>query len=268
MTVARDLMQEKPLSGFNILVTRPKVQAEALCEMINAFGGHAVRLPTVEIAPLQDNRNAARILNDLANYDWLFFISVNAVYYAQAVSEDEIRIPRQLKVAAVGEPTATALKNIKIKVDLLPKEQFNSEALLALPEMHSVYGKKIVIVRGEGGRGHLAESLKNRGAEVIYADVYRRLCPETTVTPLLSLWKQHGIHVVTITSTEILRNLITILGTQGTEFLKRTHIVVASDRIAQDAKIFGLSKVVLAANPTNWALLDATVKICGDTQCG
>ena len=268
MTATPDPAQEKPLSGCNILVTRPKAQAEALCEMINARGGHAVRLPSVEIAPLQDNLEAARIFNDLACYDWLFFISANAVYYAQAICEGEIPVPKQLKVAAVGKSTANALKNIKIKVDLLPKEQFNSEALLALPEMHSVYGQKIIIVRGEGGREHLAERLKNRGAEVVYAEVYRRLCPETTVTPLLSLWKQHGIHVVTITSTEILRNLITLLGAQGLRFLKQTPVVVASDRIAQDAKNYGLSKVVLAANPTNCALLDATVKICSDLHRG
>ncbi len=268
MTATPDPVQDKPLAGCNILVTRPKAQAEALCALITACGGRAVRLPTVEIAPLQDNREAARIFTDLASCDWLVFISANAVYYAQAICAGKIPVPAQLKVAAMGKSTANELKNIKIKVDLLPKEQFNSEAFLALPEMQSVYGQKIVIVRGEGGREHLAEKLESRGAEVVYAEVYRRLCPETTVTPLLSLWKQHGIHVVTVTSAEILRNLMKLVGAPGMEFLRQTPIVVPSNRIAQDARNYGLSKVVLAANPTNWALLDATVKVCGDTHRG
>ena len=253
---------QQPLTGLNILVTRPEEQADKLCEMIVAQGGHPIKFPTLKIAPVKDKRKVLRVFANLANFNWLFFISTNAVNYANAICGGEFRFPAQLKVAAVGKATANVLENNKIKVDLVPKEQFNSEALLAAPEMQEVTGQNILIVRGLGGRDFLATVLSQRGANVDYAEVYRRVQPSTDVSPIITLWRQEGINAVTISSGEILHNLVSMLDSEGQDLLKDTPIVVPSHRIMQDAKKIGLEKVILAADATNWALLDATIKNC------
>ncbi len=252
----------QPLTGLNILVTRPEAQAHKLCDMIVAHGGHPIKFPTLEIAPIKDRKTVLRIFENLVDYNWLFFISANAVDYANAICDGNLRIPLQLKVAAVGKATANVLENNKIKVDLIPKEQFNSEALLASPEMQEVTGQNILIVRGHGGRKFLATVLRERGANVEYVEVYRRVQPSADIRPIIALWRRDGIDAVTVSSGEILQNLVAMLDTEGQDLLKDTPIVVPSHRIMQDAKTIGLEKVILAADATNWALLDATIKNC------
>lgn len=256
-----------PLIGSNILVTRPVDRAEALCDMIVANGGCPIKMPTVEITPIEHNANNLRIFANLAEYNWIIFVSIHAVIYSLSMYREEPRIPTHVKVAAIGKSTADVLENNQIRVDLLPKEQFNSEALLASADLQGIAGQNILIVRGKGGRSLLAAELSERGANVEYAEVYRRNRAQVNVDPIIKLWRQQGMHAVIVTSAEILQNLIAILGSDGLDLLRTTPLIVPSERIAQKAKKSGLEKVILAASTTNWALLAATVKIGQNSGC-
>ena len=259
--------QTQPLVGLNILVTRPIDQARVLCDMIVAKGGYPVKMPTIEITPIAHDAKNLRIFTNLAKYNWIIFVSINAVNYSLSMCRGKLRIPTQVKVAAIGKSTANVLENNKFRVDLLPKEQFNSEALLASADLQDVAGQYILIVRGKGGRSLLAGELRERGAHVEYAEVYCRVRPPVNVGPIITLWQQQGMHAVIVTSAEILQNLIAILGINGWDLLKNTPLIVPSQRIAQKAKNIGFEKVILAASTTNWALLAATVEIGQNSGC-
>jgi uroporphyrinogen-III synthase len=58
-----------------------------------------------------------------------------------------------------------------LRATYCPAQAFTSEALLALPELRQLPGRRILILRGEGGREHLRETLRARGAEVDYLEV-------------------------------------------------------------------------------------------------
>jgi uroporphyrinogen-III synthase len=129
---------------------------------------------------------------------------------------------------------------------LVPQSGADSEALLALPGMAGMSGKRVLIFRGEGGRELLGDTLKARGAQVEYAECYRRVRPRTDIGPLLAAWDQAAVHAVTVSSATGLGNLFAMLGERGAARLRQTPVFAAHDRVAQAARRHGVAEVVLA----------------------
>jgi hypothetical protein len=117
-------------------------------------------------------------------------------------------------------------------------------------------GQRILIFRGNGGRELLRDTLRQRGAEVDYAEVYRRQRPQTDPAPLLARWPRE-VQVVVVTSVETLENLAAILGERGESLLRQTPIVVVSERIRQRAEAMGCARILLAQRAEEAAILTA-----------
>ncbi|WP_119632203.1 uroporphyrinogen-III synthase [Methylocaldum marinum] len=247
------------LFGLNVLVTRPREQADGLCALIEAAGGRALRMPLLEIAAVADPSTAEALLSRTDQWDWLIFTSTNAVRFALQIIGGSYAPPPSARVAAIGRATAEALAKAGIRVDLIPKPQFNSESLLASPEMADVTGQSILIVRGEGGREHLAQTLEARGAEVVFAEVYRRILPEMDIAYWIDLWRQGRIDVVTITSGEALNNLMLFLGEARHEFTERTPLVVIGSRIEKLARDLGWHHVIGAEPASDQAITETII---------
>jgi uroporphyrinogen-III synthase len=248
------------LTGTTVLITRPEHQAHKLCAMLEAAGGTPVCFPALEILPSEKIREAAELLGELDRFDWLIFISANAVRYAAELLARQ-PLPEPVRVAAIGQATTAALAAAGIRIDLVPSERFNSEALLSMPEMRNLDRQKIVIVRGEGGREVLRDALRARGAEVRYAEVYRRALPTADTSALLSCWRRGGIGIVTVTSGEALENLARLLGENGIDLLRTTPLIIISPRLEQQAHRLGCRRVIVARAPTDEAVLEAVHRI-------
>lgn len=249
------------LNGTHILVTRPAHQAENLCRLIENLGGTAVRLPTIDIVATNDVSQNNMVLKSLDQFQWLVFISVNAVNFAAGTISGKIVRLGNVRIAAIGRATAKALETAGFSVDLLPEQGFNSEALLATPQMQSVCGQRFLIVRGVGGREELADTLRRRGAEIEYLDVYRRIIPNIDCTPVIALLMRNGLDVITVTSGEALLNLLAMLGENHHKQLKALPLVVVSARIAGIATEMGFKRILVTENPTDASILE-TVTTC------
>ena len=199
------------LSGLTLVVTRPVHQAEILCQSITESGGDVVRFPVIEIVSSSNSKRFRNLLARLNEFDIAIFISANAVN--QTFDDDNIKVnwPAIIKIAAVGKATAKALRLHKLEVNLVAPEPFNSEALLTLAEFQDVSGKNIVIFRGEGGREHLAETLKQRGAKVEYAECYQRVIAKRDPTMIFAAWSAERQMAFIVTSNEGLENLVKLL---------------------------------------------------------
>jgi uroporphyrinogen-III synthase len=242
-----------------ILVTRPKQQSEHLIQLITQHGGTAVAFPVLEITALQNNILSAQFKN-LKLYQWLIFISVNAVNFAVAANNGKIEAFTQAKIAAVGKATAKALEDNGLNVDLVPQTGFNSEALLAMPELQNVSGGRFLIIRGVGGRETLAQELKNRGAVVDYCEVYRRIMPTADNSEVVSLLTQQRLSWLTATSTDALQNLISMLELHKT-LLFSIPLVVISERIKHKAISLGFKNVLVSKSPDDEAILNTMIMI-------
>lgn len=232
-----------PLAGRTVLVTRPAPQAAALTQMIQAAGGEAFEFPALDIEAVPLDTLSVP-LAELAGADMAIFISPNAAQFGMAAIRAGGALPDAIQVFAVGPGTARALQAQGVSGILTPDGQ-DSEALLALPQLADVAGKRVVIVRGVGGRALLADALAARGAQVDFMECYRRVLPQTDAAPLLARWRTGGIAAVTVTSAETLHNLAALLGEAGMLLLSRTPLFAPHAKIAEAARRFGIAHVIV-----------------------
>ena len=235
-----------PLARRSILVTRPVAQSAGLANSIRDAGGEAVVFPAIEIQPVVSDLLTQQI-DQLHTFNAAIFISPNAAQYGVAAVRVRREFPTPLSVYALGSGTARELAQHGLP-DAIQPEGADSEALLALPQLQKISGQRIIIFRGVGGRELLAETLKARGAHVEYAESYARVLPEADATPLLQQWAHGGIHAVTITSAETLRNLAALLGHEGARYLRATPVFAPHEKIAEAARQFALTQVITTAS--------------------
>ena len=239
------------LDNIGVLVTRPAHQAEALCRLIEQHNGIAIRFPVLEIADIEDNQVLKSQIERLDEFDIAIFISPNAVNRALSHIRSVRNWPNKIKIAAVGKSSAKALDSLGLIVDIFPSLSFNSEALLELEPMLNVAGKNIIIFRGVGGREHLANTLISRGANVEYAECYRRIKPQTDALKVIKRGESGEIKIIICTSNEGLHNLYDMIGPEGRQWLINTPIIVVSERAAELARQLGFNSDVLVSERAN-----------------
>lgn len=245
------------LAGCYVLVTRPAQQAHELCALIEGAGGRAQLLPVIEIAPPRDPQVLADLLAQLDRFDIAIFISSNAVHRACAALAGCVW-PAALRLAAVGRGSAAALAEHGLRAHLLPPHDFSSEGLLALDELQRVAGLRVIIFRGGGGRELLADTLRARGAEVVYAEVYRRVLPPAGQDELRRLAAAQDIDTIVVSSNEGLHNLYQLAGEAPRRWLLERQLIVISERTARLACELGFRHPArVAAEASDAGLLAA-----------
>lgn len=235
----------QPLADRHIVVTRPAGQAAHLASALAALGAKPVLFPVLAIFDVADERPLLDVATRLDGFDWAAFVSPNAVEKALGFILAHRKWPAHLRAATIGKSSEMALAAFGIDKVTAPRERFDSEALVAMPELQDVAGKKVVIFRGDGGRELLGDTLIQRGASVEYVTCYRRGKPELDPAPLHKLWTDGRLDAVTVTSSEGLRNLHDMVGKLGQAWLRKTPTFVPHARIAEQAAALGLHEIVL-----------------------
>lgn len=243
------------LAGATVIVTRPPEQAGPLCRAVEEAGGRAVRFPALEIHPPRSPSMARNRLARLRPGDWLVFVSRNAVTSGLALLP-EGRLPRGVRIAAVGPATAGTLR-ARTGIEPVVPERHDSEGLLAHPGLRELDGRRVVIAKAPGGRRLLARELRRRGAEVTGALVYRRARPAVAPGALGRLLPRDGAVVTTVTSGEVLDNLVHIVDAATLARLRRNPLVAAGERVAGLARWAGFEDVTAAAGPDPESLVHA-----------
>lgn len=248
-------------SPKHILVTRPTHQAENLCQLLLEHNVQAVRLPCIHIVRTQNTDKINQLLAKQADFDWLIFVSANAVTMHQSFLVDGRMPPtKKTRFAAVGAATAQAMREHGLPVDLVPLQGYSSEALLASTELQQITGQSFLIVSGEGGRDELAKILQLRGAKIEYLMVYQREVACTDPTQTQALLQSKQLDGITITSGEIVRNLLLIIEKKYHPLLFALPTIVISERIKQIAVDMGFKKITVAACPSDTAILTAVIE--------
>lgn len=245
-----------------MLVTRPVHQAAQLIELIQSAGGHAYKFPAIEIRSVGNRSALLTEIESLPECDYAFFISPNAVTYGiDAISESIGALPQSLRLACIGAGTIAALKDAGYQCHVSPVDNFNSEALLDLPELRDIKDKRIVIFRGNGGRDKLRNELVKRGAHVEYIACYERAAPTTDIKPVVSELANNNIDIISFTSAGAARNIVAMLGDQAGDNIFNLPVIAVSQRIADVCRSLGFKAgIIVAETPNNEAIVNCMIE--------
>lgn len=245
------------LAGIGVLVTRPVRQAAPLAARLAALGATPVVFPAIAILPPDDPAPLHAALAALAGYDAAVFVSANAVEHGLPPPETW---PPRLPAYAPGPGTAEALVAAGVADVRLPTTTGDSEGLLALPELQAVAGRRVLVLRGNGGRELLAETLRARGAAVDCVACYRRACP-TDGKGLVEAFAAGRVAAVTVTSSEGIDNLWSLVDAPTRERWRCLPTFAPHPRIAAHARSLALQAIEtgsgdagLVAGLIDWAV--------------
>ena len=246
---------EPQLTGRKILVTRPVGQADVLASLIEQQGGEAILLPVIDIVAV-DSAQWQPWQPELT--DWLMFVSPNAVRCFMAGYQRQL--PEHIKLVAAGEGTAQAMRAHGLRVDLQPELSNGSEGLLPLAQWQHMQQQQVVIVRGNGGRELMANTLRDRGAQVNFLEVYRRELPTLPATVLQQALQADWL---TITSVNGVKNLLSLLSDYRQQVVQKPLLVV-SERIRDFASEQGFERVYVTADVSDTAMVQRLIEVGSD----
>jgi uroporphyrinogen-III synthase len=235
---------------MKVLLTRPEGRNQQMVDALNQLGIGYHLCPLLEITPSNTPPKTS-----FFSADKLVFISANAVQFAARYLDNIF--PQDCDYFAVGEATQIALAEYKISSQCAPKSQQDSEGLLSLSPLQNVEWQKITIVRGEGGRETLAQTLSERGAKVDYWQVYQRSMPALEPKSVCQQWQDLAIDTLVITSGEALANLMELVPKELFAWLRSCHMIVPSHRVQLLAISQGFHRVSNANGASTQAILSA-----------
>jgi len=167
---------KKTLSGRRIVITRPAGQSNDWRGKLEALGAEAIELPLIKVTKNVDLNTLAEVLQEFGSYEWIIFTSTNGVKYFFEefirVHED-IRALGLVRIAAVGEATSAALRELHLRVDLQPKKASGEELAMELLKRESIDSAKILVITGNQNRDILVEKLHEARAIVDTLPVYK-----------------------------------------------------------------------------------------------
>lgn len=244
---------------MNILVTRPSPAGEQLVSRLRTLGQVAWSFPLIEFSPGRELSTLADSLYALQEGDLVFALSQHAVEFAHAqLQQESRRWPTAPRFFAIGRTTALALHTVSGIDVRYPLDREISEVLLQLPELQTVAGKRALILRGNGGRELLGETLTARGAEVTFCECYQRCAKYYDGAEEAMRWHQRGVDTLVVTSGEMLQQLWSLIPQWYREnWLLRCRLLVVSERLANLARELGWQEIRIADNADNDALLRA-----------
>lgn len=254
------LQRRMPDPDRVVVITRPRAQAAALAQAVTASGRTAVVLPLLEISPVADTAPLQAALAALDAFALVAFVSPNAI---DAAFAHLAAWPPGVPIAIVGDGSRAALARHGVTGDAFtvfsPADSANSDSehLLLSLDLPAYAGKRVLIVRGDGGRELLADALRAAGARVEAVAAYRRATPVLSpelAARLRALLARPNDWI--ITSSEALRGLAGLVrsldgeggaGTWMPHFLQQ-RLIVPHTRIADTAHALGLENVILTGS--------------------
>ena len=210
--------EDRLLHGRNVLVTGTRAVAEPLIAEFQAHGAIARHVETIVVEPAADPARLHQALSGARRgaYDWLVVTSGNAVDALAGFARQE----RQelgsghwpVQVAAVGQKTATRMREIGFSVTIEPEDE-RGEGLIRAMTSTDVSGRRVLCLFGNRARKDIPEALRARGAEVHTVEAYMTV-DATEIDPESRDRVRAGeIDVVTFASPSSVRAMRRLLGT-------------------------------------------------------
>jgi uroporphyrinogen-III synthase len=178
------MSKKSPLAGRRIALTRASAQSADVIE-----------LPLIKVSKDVDLDTLAEVFQEIGTYEWIIFTSVNGVkYFFEEFHRvyDDIRSFGLMRVAAVGEATAAAVREQHLRVELQPKKATGEELAKALIEREGMDSAKVLVITGNQNRETLVDKLEEARAIVDTLAVYKTEETDLSTDPLAGEFRSKG----------------------------------------------------------------------------
>jgi uroporphyrinogen III methyltransferase / synthase len=204
--------EQRPLFGQRIVVTRTREQASELCRRLTELGAEALEIPTIKIQSPDQRQPMVEAFRGLGEYDWLVFTSPNGVtsffdYFFKAF--EDMRALGNVRIAAVGPATAAKIKELHLRVDLMPEEYVTKKIAAAFKGFESVENLRMLLARAQVGNPELPRQLEQMGAIVDDVAFYKTVPETEDLTGAVAKLLESGADWITFTSSSTVENFHT-----------------------------------------------------------
>lgn len=216
-------IEQRPLFGKRIVVTRSRQQASAFAAKLEELGAEPWEFPTIDIQDPIDLAPLEQAMNKIHEYEWIVFTSPNGVerFFARFFAQGhDIRELFGIRLCAIGPQTRKELQKYGLKVDYVP-EEYRAEAVIDGLKDLEWKGRKVLLPRADIARKLLPEALAGFGAEVMDVVAYRTVRGGGDAVLLRQMLNEKMIHAVTFTSSSTASNFVEMLGVEDHHELKR-----------------------------------------------
>jgi len=247
------------VTGWRLLLTRPAEECVALAAALSELDIHSASVPLLAIEPLVETAEQRATMLELDRYCAVVVVSKPAARLSLELLERYWPKPPLGQVwFSVGAATGAILEGFGLNVGW-PSTGDDSEALLALPRLNealNVADPRVLILRGEGGREHIAETLRRRGVQVDRLELYRRYLPDYPPGTLIETIRSERLNAVVVSSGQGLLSLHELAGADWPA-LRELPLFVPSPRVAEMAATLGTKTIVDCRGAGTAALLAA-----------
>lgn len=173
--------ESRPLFGQRVVVTRAREKSGQMARQFRNLGAEVFEIPTIKTVPPKDLHNLKDAILTLHEYDWVVFTSPNGVttffdYFFKGF--DDLRDIGGVRIAAVGPATASKIRDLRLKVDLMPDEYCARKIADAFAAYETIENLRVLLMRAEVANPELPKVLEEMGAIVDDVACYRTE-PET-----------------------------------------------------------------------------------------
>ena len=201
--------EKRSLFGQRIVVTRTREQASQLSRELAQRGADVLEVPTIRITPPTELRPLADALLELNAYDWIVFTSPNGVtaffeYFFKAF--EDLRDIGGVRIGAVGPGTAAKLRDLHLKVDLMPEEYLTRKIADTFSKFGNIENLKILLLRAEIANPELPKALEQMGAIVDDIACYKTVAETEDRNGAAARLNEVGANWITFTSSSTVEN--------------------------------------------------------------
>ena len=207
----------KPLSKRTVLITRTAEGNRVERKKLEQLGARVIELATIETAPPSSWKKLDQAIEKLGKFDWIVFTSAKgvALFFERCVrkgrekfceSLKEKNKPDRPKFACVGPSTRKALESLGFACAVEPDEFLTEQLGRELAKFITPNHNKVLLARAEDANKAINETLKERGAKIFEAPVYRTIpIPRKR---MLSKTKLEKVTDITLTSPSTVYGLL------------------------------------------------------------
>jgi uroporphyrinogen III methyltransferase/synthase len=201
--------EHRALFGQRIVVTRTREQASQLSRQLLELGAEVLEIPTIKIVPPDNKQDLMDALLGLGEYEWIIFTSPNGVdaffdYFFKAF--EDLRDIGGVRIAAVGSATAAKLRDLHLKVDLMPDEYVTRKIIAAFRSFESIENLRMLLVRAQVANAELPKALEEGGAIVDDVAIYKTVPETEDRNGAAARFAEAGADWITFTSSSTVQN--------------------------------------------------------------